>query len=100
MFYFLEVLPPVCFGGRVVQIGEPTDHQGPDGSPRFSTVVKQVGSWYYVGPQPNASKFGIPKVPQSPEVQKLIEGAALASEMIDEDELERYAEEQRNKGGE
>lgn len=47
--YFLEVLPPVCFGSTYVQMGEPCDHGGPEGRARFDTIVRKDGEWVFVG---------------------------------------------------
>ncbi len=48
-WYFLEVLPPAHWSDRIVQIGEPQDHAGPEGRARFSTLQRYGEAWYYTG---------------------------------------------------
>lgn len=49
--YLLEVLPPASFGRNHVQCGEPADHKGKDGRPRFTTVARlgEYSPWIYLG---------------------------------------------------
>jgi len=45
--YFLNVLPPACYGDRLVQIGEPHDHV--NGRATFATLKKTADGWVYCG---------------------------------------------------
>lgn len=54
--YFLGVLPPVVFNSQIIQIGEPSDHRGPNGSARYSTIQKENGQWIYKGRQPRGGR--------------------------------------------
>ena len=45
--YFLNVLPPACWNGYVIQIGEPYSHV--DGKATFHTLHKTDLGWTYVG---------------------------------------------------
>jgi len=47
--YFLGVLPPVFWSSTLVQMGEPYDHCGANGAPRFATLQKAGQHWYYTG---------------------------------------------------
>ena len=47
--HFADLLPPVTFTGRRVQIGEPHDHV--KGKPRFGTFEVVQGQWTWQGNQ-------------------------------------------------
>ncbi len=55
--YFLEVLPPATWTSRVIQIGEPYDHDH-RGLPRFSTLEKIEGNWVYKGNRTKPEHWG------------------------------------------
>lgn len=57
--YFLEVLPPAFFSSMLVQIGEPADHRGAGDRPRYDTVQRSGGLWYYTGPHVVAERCRI-----------------------------------------
>ena len=46
--YFIEVLPPAVMNHRIVQIGEPFDHNV-NKQPIFSTLKREHGQWIYRG---------------------------------------------------
>ena len=45
----LEVVPPACNAYSLMQMGEPMDHGGPDGRPRFVTFQRHGSEWVYTG---------------------------------------------------
>ena len=45
--YFINVLPPVTFWTRLVQMGEPYSHV--NGEPTYATLSKEDGVWVYKG---------------------------------------------------
>lgn len=47
--HFLEVLPPAYYDSSLTQIGEASDHKGPNGSARYATVQKHGKAWIYTG---------------------------------------------------
>ena len=47
--FFLEVLPPAHYNNTIVQIGEASDHGGPDGRARYSTIQRAGLLWVYTG---------------------------------------------------
>lgn len=52
-WHFVEVLPPAYWDPkRLLQVGEPHDHNGPDDSPRFTTFQRDAGVWIYTGHRP------------------------------------------------
>ena len=48
-WYLLEVVPPRTQSGTMIQVGEASDHNGPEGSARFTTLQKYGSYWYYTG---------------------------------------------------
>jgi len=45
--YFINVLPPACMSGGVVQIGEPSSHV--EGRATYPTLKKTSEGWVYAG---------------------------------------------------
>lgn len=45
--YFINVLPPACMSGGVVQIGEPSNHV--EGKATYETLKKTSEGWVYAG---------------------------------------------------
>lgn len=48
-WYFLEVLPPACWRGDLIQIGEPANYN--DTGETFATLQKHADQWVYTGNQ-------------------------------------------------
>lgn len=50
-WYFLEILPPAFYKLGVFQMGEPFDHDGHQGRPRYGTYLhnKKNNKYYYAG---------------------------------------------------
>lgn len=45
--YFINVLPPACMTGEVIQIGEPHSHV--NGKATYPTLKKTSDGWIYAG---------------------------------------------------
>lgn len=45
--YFLNILPPAFYNGRIIQIGEPDNHIGSRAT--FQTIEKTSDGWFYRG---------------------------------------------------
>jgi len=45
--YFINVLPPACMSGGIVQIGEPSDHV--EGHATYETLKRTSDGWQYAG---------------------------------------------------
>jgi hypothetical protein len=46
---WLEAVPPATNRRELMQMGEPTDHQGANGAPRYLTLQKHGEQWIYTG---------------------------------------------------
>ena len=49
--YVVGVIPPAFMGSCLIQIGEPHDHDGPNGEERYSTIQHSGSNWIYTGNQ-------------------------------------------------
>ena len=49
--YFIEVLPPKTWNKRVIQMGEPYNHNK-KGQPQYLTIVYLNNKWIYAGIKP------------------------------------------------
>ncbi|MCP3963064.1 MAG: hypothetical protein GY719_34935 [bacterium] len=47
--YLLGVLPGAVFLRDAISVGEPQDHRGEGGQPRYGTVVRIDGRWHWAG---------------------------------------------------